>query len=158
MHVNLWYPGTALSENSTGRHLLNAMCDLTQFVISTIITETHAEHLVKPWMDNIVLSFGMVTILVVDANSWFKIIFKDMFIALVIIYWPPVRGNQKAWAWKSITAFSTKRKQSQVKIKACMMSFCIMWKPLSIPGIVPQSTAHIFSEVLLLSVHNSVFR
>ena len=48
MHVNLWYPGTALSENSTGRHLLNAMCDLTQFVISTIITETHAEHLVKP--------------------------------------------------------------------------------------------------------------
>ena len=43
MHIDLWDPGTDLSKNSSGRHLLNAMCDLTQVIISTITTETHAE-------------------------------------------------------------------------------------------------------------------
>ena len=47
MHVNLWAPGTDLSENSVGSHLLNAMCDLKQFFVSTITRETHAEHLAK---------------------------------------------------------------------------------------------------------------
>ena len=66
MHVDLWDPGTALSNNSAGSHLLNMVCYLTQFVVSTITVETHAEHIAKIIMENFVLSFGMVVILVFD--------------------------------------------------------------------------------------------
>ena len=71
------------------------MCDLTQFVVSTITTETHAEYFAKLFMENVVLLFGMVLILVVDDNSRFKIVFKYMCASLVIIYWPLVRRNHK---------------------------------------------------------------
>ena len=65
---------------------MNYMCDLTQFVVSTITTETHAEHIAKGFMENVVLLFSMAVILVVDAGSWFNIVFKDMCASLGIIY------------------------------------------------------------------------
>ena len=71
------------------------MRDLMQFVVSTITTEKHAKHLAKLFMENVVLSFGMVAILVVDVNSQFKSVFKDMCTALGIIYWNIARGNHR---------------------------------------------------------------
>ena len=65
---------------------MNDMCDLTQVFVSTNTTETHAEHLAKLFMENVVLSFITVAIFVVDANSQFKSEFKDMFAALGIVY------------------------------------------------------------------------
>ena len=47
MHVNLWDAGTSLSKKSASRHILNAMCDLSQFVVYTITTKTYVEHLMK---------------------------------------------------------------------------------------------------------------
>ena len=95
MHVNLWYPVTALSNNSAGRNILNAMWDLTQFVDSAIIMETNAEHLAKIFMDNSVILFGLVAILVVGTDRRFKSIFKDVCAVLVIIYCPLVSDNHK---------------------------------------------------------------
>ena len=69
MHIDLWDPGKALSKNAAGRHLLKAIYDLMQFVISTITTETHAEYLVKILMENVVLLFVMFAILVVSSYS-----------------------------------------------------------------------------------------
>ena len=86
MHVGLCDSGTSLPKNSTGCHLLKAMCYLTQFVVSTITTETHAEHLAKLFMENVVIKFGMVATLVVDSGSRFKILFNDMCAALGTIY------------------------------------------------------------------------
>ena len=71
------------------------MHDLTQFVVSTIAMETHTEHLLKLFMENCFLSFGMVMILVVDTDSRFKIVFKDMCASLAIIYWPLAPVNNK---------------------------------------------------------------
>ena len=76
MHVDLWDPGTALSKYLSGCHILNAMCDLTQFIVSTITTETHAEHLAKVVMENVIILFVMVAILVIDTSSRFKSILK----------------------------------------------------------------------------------
>ena len=86
MHVDLWVPGTDLSKNSLGSRLLNAVCDLKQFFVSTMTMETHAEHLAQFFMDNVVLSMDMFVILVVTTNSRFKNVFKDMCAALGIIY------------------------------------------------------------------------
>ena len=55
MHADLWAPDAALSKNSEDRSLLNDMCDFKQFVVSNITTETHVEHLAKPFMENVVL-------------------------------------------------------------------------------------------------------
>ena len=62
------------------------MCEISQFIVSTINTKTHAEHIEKLFMDNVVLLFGMVVILVVDTNIWFKSAFKDTCVALAIMY------------------------------------------------------------------------
>ena len=95
MHVNLWAPGISLSNNSAGHHLLNLMCDLTQFFVSDITMETYVEHLSKLFMDNFVLLFGTFTILVANSKSGFNSIFKYMCAALGIIYWPLLYGNHK---------------------------------------------------------------
>ena len=108
MKVDLWAPGTALSKNSSGRHLLNAMCDLTQFVVSNITTEKYAEHIAKVFMDNVVLLFSMVAILVIDSTSSFKSIFKDMCSALGIIYWTLSCRNHKGMSVEKYHHFLNK--------------------------------------------------
>ena len=95
MRVYIWDPGTALSNSSADFHLLNDMCDLTQFFVYTITTETHAEHIILFFMENVVLSFGMVVIIVVGADSRFKSFFKDMCTALGIVYLSLECGNHK---------------------------------------------------------------
>ena len=84
------------------------MCEISRFIVSTITTETHAEHLEKLFMDNVVLLFGMVANLVVDARSRFNSIFKDMCAALGIIYWPLARGNHKVISFGNYHLFLKK--------------------------------------------------
>ena len=84
------------------------MCDLTQFVVSTITTETHAEHLAKKFMENIVLSFSMVATPVVDYGIRFKRIFKDMCAFLVIIYWLISHGDHKGMSIENYPRFLNK--------------------------------------------------
>ena len=123
MMINLWVPGISLSKNSAGLHLLNAMCDFTKSIVSNITTETHGEHPAKLFMENVVLLFVMVEILVADDNSLFKRFFKDMCSSPRIIYLPLSRGNHKGM----ISLFK-KRRQSQVKTEARMKSFYRMKK------------------------------
>ena len=71
------------------------MCGLMQFVVSTNSTEKFVEHLAKYFMVNVILSFSMVMITVVDSDSWFKRILKYMCADLGIIYWTLARANHK---------------------------------------------------------------
>ena len=137
MRVNLWYPGTALSKNSIFIHLMNAMCDVMQFFIYTITTETYVEHLATLFMKNFVLSFVMVAIIFIDADSRFKNLFKYMCADLGIIYCTLAHGNNKGTRVEKYHNFSTKHKQSQAKTEAHTTFFSRMQQPLSTPGIVP---------------------
>ena len=71
------------------------MCDLTQFVISSVTTITTAESLAKLFMEEVVLSYGMIAILVVDADSWFNGNFEAMCKILRITSWQLSRRNHK---------------------------------------------------------------
>ena len=71
------------------------MCDLTQFVISILVKDARAESLAKLFMELVVLSFGMVAVIVVDADSKFLHLFKEMCLLLGFIFWPLARGNHK---------------------------------------------------------------
>ena len=141
MHVNLWDPRTWLSNNLTGRHLLNAMCNLTHFIVSTITTEHTCGTYSNFFMENAVLLFSMVEILVFDVYSWFKSVPKDMCTALGNINWALARGNQKGMSVEKYHFFLKKCRQLQAKSESCMTSFSKMWKPLR---LVPAKEVHFF--------------
>ena len=96
-------------------------------------------------MENVVLSFGMVAILDIDADSQFKNVFKYMCASLRIIYWTLARGNHKGTSIEKYHRFLKKNWQLKAKKEARMTSLSIMRKPINTPGISPQSRAHIFS-------------
>ena len=100
MHVDLWSPGHAVANStSSGKqrnaHLMNSMCDLTQFVISSVTYDITALELSQKFMSDVVLSFGMCAVLVIDEGSNFKGVFQEMCSILKITCWPLSRGNHK---------------------------------------------------------------
>ena len=54
---------------------MNSMCDLTQFVFSSTVRNINAEVLANTFMVDVSLSFGMTAVVVVDADSKFRIVF-----------------------------------------------------------------------------------
>ena len=88
-------PGKLTDESGKTLQLLNCMCDLTQFVISILVDDTSSENLGKLFMEQVVLSFGMVLVVVVDANSKFLNLFQDMCQRQDFIVWPLARRNHK---------------------------------------------------------------
>ena len=62
------------------------MCDLTQFVISTIVIEPDSASLAKTFMESVVLSFGMVAVVVVDADSKYRGIFESLCTILKLTF------------------------------------------------------------------------
>ena len=88
MHADSWSPVIALHRNKIGYHPLNIMCDLTPFVILSITTSTLADFLAILFMEKVVLSYIMIEIWVIDADSRFKGTLEDMCKTLSITYWP----------------------------------------------------------------------
>ena len=76
MHIDLWSPGKLVDDVGKTLQLMNCMCDLTQFVISIIADDTCSDILSKLFMEQVVLSIGMVAVVVVDADSKFLSLFE----------------------------------------------------------------------------------
>ena len=74
---------------------MNCICDLTQFVVSIIVADAISEILAKLFIEQAVLSFGMVAVIFVDADKKFLGIIMAMCNALVIRFWLLSRGNHK---------------------------------------------------------------
>ena len=96
IHVDLWSPG--LTEDSSGHkiYLLNCMCALTQFIVSSITTNTDSCTLAQVFMSEVVLTFGMCSMVVIDDGSTFKSVFILMCTALKINFWYLSRGNHRS--------------------------------------------------------------
>ena len=95
MHVDIWSPRHLIDTNTDTIQLMNLMCDLTQFVISSIVHNINAEIFAKTFMEDISLSFGMTELIVLDADIKFRSIFEDMCKAFKIYLCPLARGNHK---------------------------------------------------------------
>lgn len=95
MHVDLWMPGKLTDEAGETLQLMNAMCDLTQFIVSIVVSNANSTVLAKLFMEQVVLTFGMVAVVVVDADSKFLGNFSAMCDILDIKLWPLTRGNHK---------------------------------------------------------------
>ena len=76
--MDIWSLGNVLNEHEDGGHILNCMCDLIQFIVSCIMIDTRSEALSKIFMEKIILTFGMVAVVVMDADSRFRSTFEAM--------------------------------------------------------------------------------
>ena len=86
MHMDLWVPGHQEDTDRNKEYLMNSMCDISQFVISSPTTDITAAHLTQLFVADVVLSFGMCSVVVIDDGSSFKNVFKLMCDALGITY------------------------------------------------------------------------
>ena len=93
--MDLWSPGNVMKDHKDGGHLLNCMCNLTQFIVSCILTETNTSAWSKIFMTEVVLNFGMVAVVVVDADSRSRRTFKALSKILKLTFWSLVRGNHR---------------------------------------------------------------
>ena len=87
--------GKLVDESGKTLQLLNCMCDITQFFISILVDDASSKNLGKLFMEQVVLSFGIVAVVVVDANRKFLNLFQDMYQRLDFIFWPLARGDHK---------------------------------------------------------------
>ena len=69
------------------------MCDLTQFVVSSVTHDIDAVALAQLFMSDIVMTFDMCSVVVIDDGSTFKGVFMLMCKHLKINYWCLSRGN-----------------------------------------------------------------
>ena len=73
--------------------------------MSCIITETQAEYLSKMFMEQVILNFGMVAVVVVDANNRFRSTFEAMYKLLKLVFWPLAHGNHKVMSTEKYHRF-----------------------------------------------------
>ena len=93
MHIDIWSPGHLVGTNKDTIQLINLICDLTQFVISSVLQNINAGIIANTFMEEVYLSFGMTALIVVDADSKFWSDFEDMCKALKIHLWRLAQGN-----------------------------------------------------------------
>ena len=96
MHVDVWIHGKLVDDIGHSIQVMNCMCNLTQVIINILVNNVRAKTLAKLFMEQVVLSFGMVDVIVVDADRKFLSLFKEMCFRLDLIFWPLARGNNKA--------------------------------------------------------------
>ena len=129
LHCDLWSPGSTVAESGAS-HLLSAMCDLTQFVVSVPVHDIHAHELARLLFQEILLKVGMCGLIVVDAGSTFCGVFADACELLGIRLHPASRGNHKAvsverffrYLNKAVTIASSDRGTHLVWVQASMIA------------------------------------
>ena len=99
MNIKICSPGHQVDKDSERItiQLMNSMCDLTCFVISSVVDNINVEVLAKAFMEDVALLFGMISVVVVDADSKFRSIFEEMCTALKINFWTLAQGNHKVY-------------------------------------------------------------
>ena len=71
------------------------MCDLTQFTISSSTTYIQSETIAQLFIADVLLTFGMCSIVVIDDGNTFKCAFIEMCKKLKINHWCLARGNHR---------------------------------------------------------------
>ena len=121
MHIDLWSPGTVTDQDGFC-YLLNCMCDLTQFVISIPVADTTAVNLAELFVEQVILTYGMCAVIVVDDGSNFKGVFESMCKILDITLWTLARGNHKG---NSVERFHRFLNKTQTIAGASVGTHCI---------------------------------
>ena len=71
------------------------MCDITQFMVSSVTSDIILAALAQLFMSDVVLTFGMCSVVVIDDGSTFKGVFITMCSKLDLTYWCLSRGYHR---------------------------------------------------------------
>ena len=93
--VDIWKPGEIVNVDGY-RALLNAMCDMTQFVVTTPVKCLVAAHVARAFMEGVLLKVGLCVMVVVDEGREFCALFQDMCKLLNIKCHVVAKRNHKA--------------------------------------------------------------
>jgi hypothetical protein len=77
LHVDLFSMGEVEGEG-VQEHVMNTMCDMPQFVITTPVPDTAAHVLAPIFMQEVLLKVGFCVMVVVGDGSTFKGLFVEM--------------------------------------------------------------------------------
>ena len=72
------------------------MCDISQFIVSSPITDITAAHLGQFLMADVIFAFGMCSVVVIDDGISFTGVFILMCTKLGITYWCLSQGNHRS--------------------------------------------------------------
>ena len=140
LSVDIWKPGTVT--NFRGYNgLLNAMCDMTQFVVSVPIERTDSSYIARMFMECVLLKFGICAMVVVDEGSEYRRTFEQMCKALVIRFHPVAKRNHKAVGVERYHRFlnhsqkiaTEQRRTSEIFVE-CGMTTAYAWNASCIDG------------------------
>ena len=138
--VDIWSPGRA--ETALGfKHLLNAMCDMCQFVISIPIKNMSASYLARLFMEQVLLKFGICAVVVIDDGSTFRGLFEEMCSLLKIRFHAAAKRNHKsigvekfhAFLNKGVTIYAEERGSNECFVEAAMV-LVYAWNASPIDG------------------------
>lgn len=93
--VDIWKPGDTTNIDGF-KMLLNAMCDMTQFIVSTPIKTSESTFLARTFMEHVLLKFGLCVMVVCDAGSEFRGHFQAMCETLNLRFHLVAKRNHKA--------------------------------------------------------------
>jgi len=95
LSVDIWKPGATVNPRGF-KTLLNVMCDMTQFVVSSAIERTDSSYIARIFMETVLLKFGICAMVVVDEGSEYRRTFEQMCKTLKISFHPVAKRNHKA--------------------------------------------------------------
>jgi len=93
--VDFWKPGTTTNPRGFNG-LLNAMCDMTQFIVSVPIKRSDSAYIARMFMESVLLKFGICAMVVVDDGSEYRKTFEQMCKALSLRFHAVAKRNHKA--------------------------------------------------------------
>ena len=142
--IDLWAPGE-ISEYTGRNHLLNAMCDMTQFVVFIATEFVTASHLARLFMEGVLLKFGLCSMIIVDDDSKFKSTFVEMAACLRLrLHVAAARSHKTVGVERfhrflnhSTTIFAEERGTSECFVECGMMA-AYTWNasPIDETGII----------------------
>jgi hypothetical protein len=95
LHTNLWAPGN-IADYRGDTYLLNAMCDLTGFVLVSATSNITAHDLARLFVQDVLLKIGFCGVVAVDDGRTFKGMFKTVCLMLSLSFHAAAKGNHKA--------------------------------------------------------------
>ena len=74
---------------------MSSMCDLTQFIVSSPTPDIDTALLAQFFVFDVIMTFGMCSVVVIDDGSTFKSVFIKIYISFNINHWCLSCGNHK---------------------------------------------------------------
>jgi hypothetical protein len=95
LHIDLCAPGD-IANYRGDTYLLNAMCNLTGFVLVPATSNITAHNLARRFAQDVLLKIGFCGVVVVDDGSTFKGLFKTVCLMLGLSFHVAAKDNHKA--------------------------------------------------------------